>query len=62
MTTYLNNYKNSLYNTSYDDYYNSVVRVSNSQSYGTGALLYDERSILTAAHIFEGHDTNSITI
>lgn len=62
MTTYLNNYKNPLYRTSYDDAYNGVVRVSNSQSYGTGALLYDGRSILTAAHIFEGYDTDTITV
>jgi len=62
MTTYLNNYKNPLYHTNYTDYYNSVVRVSNSQSYGTGALLYDGRSVLTAAHVFEGYDTDNIVV
>ena len=62
MTTYLNDYKNYKYQTSYSDFYNSVVRVSNTESYGTGALLYDGRSILTAAHIFEGFGIDNITV
>ena len=62
MTTYLNNYTSSIYETDYDDQYNGVVRVSNGSSYGTGTLLYDGRSILTAAHIFEGEDTDNITV
>lgn len=62
MTTSLNNYNNSIYETNYTDKYNGVVRVSNGESYGTGTLLYDGRSILTAAHIFEGHDTDNITV
>jgi len=62
MTTFLNNYNNSIYETDYADEYNGVVRVSNGESYGTGTLLYDGRSILTAAHVFEGKDTDNITV
>ena len=62
MTTYLNDYTNYIYQTNYTDFYNSVVRVSNQESYGTGALLYDGRSVLTAAHIFEGYSTDNITV
>ncbi len=62
MTTYLNDYTSYIYQTNYTDFYNAVVRVSNTESYGTGALLYDGRSILTAAHIFEGYNTDNITV
>ncbi|RXK12293.1 sodium:calcium exchanger [Halarcobacter mediterraneus] len=62
MTTYLNDYRSYIYQTNYTDSYNAVVRVSNTESYGTGALLYDGRSILTAAHIFEGYNTDNITV
>lgn len=62
MTTYLNDYTNYRYQTDYTDIYNAVVRVSNTECYGTGALLYDGRSILTAAHIFEGQDTDNIIV
>jgi len=58
MTTTLN-YNNSIYQTSYSDYYNGVVMVGNGTNAGTGALLYDGRSVLTAAHIFEPSDNNS---
>lgn len=62
MTTYLNDYTNYIYQTNYSDFYNAVVRVSNTESYGTGALLYDGCSILTAAHIFEGSNTDNIKV
>ncbi|WP_320034565.1 trypsin-like serine protease [Halarcobacter sp.] len=62
MTTYLDDYTNYIYQTDYADFYNAVVRVSNSESYGTGALLYDGKSILTAAHIFEDANTDNITV
>lgn len=62
MTTYLNNYENYRYQTNYADFYNGVVRVSTTESYGTGALLYDGKSILTAAHVFEGFNRNNIIV
>ncbi|MDD2762140.1 MAG: trypsin-like serine protease [Methylomonas sp.] len=34
--------------------YDGVVQISMSGYYGSGALLYDGRAILTAAHLFEG--------
>ena len=62
MTTYLNNYNNYRYETNYSYFYNLVVRVSNTESYGTEALLYDGRSILTATYIFEGFSTDNIIV
>lgn len=57
MVTYLFDYEDSVYSTSPLDIYNGTVRVSSGTNYGTGALLYDGRSILTAAHIFDEDDT-----
>lgn len=62
MTTYLNDYTNYRYQTNFSDFYNAVVRVTNTESYGTGALLYDGRSILAAAHIFEDFSTDNIIV
>jgi len=62
MVTSLTNYKNSLYKTNENDFYNGVVKVSNGTNYGTGSLLYDGKSIITAAHIFKGFPTNNITV
>jgi len=42
------------YRTPYGEGYDGVVRVSYGGYYGTGALLYSGRAILTAAHLFEG--------
>lgn len=58
MTTTLE-YTNSIYQTTYDDEYNGVVSVGNGTTGGTGSLLYDGRSILTAAHIFDEDDDNT---
>ena len=52
MTTYLTNYLDSRYKTYENDNYNGVVRISYNGYYGTGMLLYDGVSILTAAHLF----------
>ncbi len=62
MTTYLNNYQNSIYSTNIYDFYNGVLKISTGTSYGTGNLLYDGRSVLTAAHIFDGMDYDDIKI
>ena len=62
MTTYLNNYLDPIYQTSLTDYYNSIVRIAQSGYYGTGTLLYDGKSILTAAHIFEKSNKDNITV
>jgi hypothetical protein len=44
-----------------DDGYDGVVKVSFSGYYATGALLYDGRTILTSAHLFEGR-TGTATV
>ncbi|MDY3203464.1 MAG: trypsin-like serine protease [Arcobacter sp.] len=62
MTTYLNNYQDNIYKTNIYDYYNGVLKISTGVSYGTGNLLYDGRSVLTAAHIFDGIDYDDIKI
>lgn len=48
------NYLNSIYNA-YAPFYTGVVRIVDEESnyYGSGALLYDGRAILTAAHLLE---------
>jgi len=51
MTTYLNNYRDEIYKTFYNDQYNGVVHISDGAYGGTGTLLYDGRTILTAAHV-----------
>lgn len=47
-------YTDSRYRTYPGDGYDGVVRVSYGGYYGTGALLFDGRAILTAAHLFDG--------
>ncbi len=58
MTTYLNNYNNPIYSTSYNDQYNGVVYLGDGEVRGTGTLLYDGRTILTAAHVFDDGNPN----
>lgn len=47
-------YTDSRYRTYPGEGYDGVVRVSHGGYYATGALLFDGRAILTAAHLFEG--------
>jgi len=54
-------FTNSRYRTYPGDGYEGVVRVNFGGYYGTGALLFDGRAILTAAHLFEGR-TGSASI
>jgi len=61
MITTLANYNHLIYSTTYTDIYNGVVRVSNGTTMGTGILLYDGKSVLTAAHIFSNTNTLNIT-
>jgi len=42
--------------------YDGVVRVNAGGSYGTGALLYDGRAVLTAAHVVSGASTTSLSV
>jgi len=42
------------YRTLYGEGYDGVVRVSYGGYYGTGALLFNGRAVLTAAHLLEG--------
>lgn len=62
MTTYLTNYYNSIYSTTYNDNYNGVAYISDGYFSGTGTLLYDGRSILTAAHLFEEDENSRIQV
>src|SRR5574344_1589532 len=55
-------YTNSIYQTSITDYYNGVLKLGDGQSYGTGNLLYDGRSLLTAAHVFDGRNYDRLKI
>jgi len=52
MTTTLDSDLYSIYDAKNDSRYSGVVKVSSNGYYGSGALLYDGRAILTAAHIF----------
>lgn len=55
-------YTDSRYRTYPGDGYDGVVRVSFGGYYATGALLFDGRAILTAAHLFDGRTgTASVT-
>lgn len=42
--------------------YDGVVRVSTSEAYGTGALLYGGRTVLTAAHLLYGANARDVTV
>lgn len=55
-------FTNSIYQTSISDYYNGVLKLGDGQSYGTGNLLYDGRSLLTAAHVFDGRNYDRLKI
>lgn len=61
MITY-QNYTNSIYQTSITDFYNGVLKLGDGSSYGTGSILYDGRSILTAAHVFDGMNYDNLKI
>lgn len=50
MATTTLQYSSPLYNAS-SSFYSGVVRISDGQVYGSGALLYDGKTILTAAHV-----------
>lgn len=41
--------------TSDDIFYSGVARISDSNYYGSGALLYDGRTLITAAHLLDQH-------
>ncbi len=50
------------YRTNAGEGYDGVVRVSYGGYYGTGAVLFDGRAILTSAHLFDGRSgTASVT-
>lgn len=55
-------FTNSIYQTSISDYYSGVLKLGDGQSYGTGNLLYDGRSLLTAAHVFDGRNYDRLKI
>lgn len=61
MITAAANYTESRYRTYLGEGYDGVVRVSFGGYYGTGAVLFDGRAILTAAHLFEGR-TGSVSV
>lgn len=52
MVTTLSNYLDSRYRATAGEGYDGVVRVAIGGYYGTGALLYDGKAIITAAHLF----------
>lgn len=54
MVTTTGSSADSRYRTDPGGAFDGVVRVSFGGYYGTGALLFDGRAILTAAHLFEG--------
>lgn len=47
------------YRTTPGEGYDGVVRVSYAGFFGTGALLWDGRAVLTAAHLFEGRSSTA---
>jgi len=61
MVTTADYYTESRYRTYPGEGYDGVVRVSFGGYYGTGAVLFDGRAILTAAHLFEGR-TGSVSV
>ena len=61
MITAAVNYTESRYRTYPGEGYDGVVRVSFGGYYGTGAVLFDGRAILTVAHLFEGR-TGSVSV
>lgn len=61
MITAAANYTESRYRTYPGEGYDGVVRVSFGGYYGTGAVFFDGRAILTVAHLFEGR-TGSVSV
>lgn len=61
MVTTADYYTESRYRTYPGEGYDGVVRVSFGGYYGTGAVLFDGRAILTVAHLFEGR-TGSVSV
>ncbi|SBS25816.1 Calx-beta domain protein [Marinomonas aquimarina] len=53
-------YSSSRYSTS-NNGYDGVVRIASNGSVGTGALLYDGRAVLTAAHLLDGVSSAEVT-
>lgn len=54
MVTTTSHYSDSRYRTNAGEGLDGVVRVSYGGYYGSGAVLFDGRAILTTAHLFEG--------
>ena len=59
MVTTTTHHTDSRYRAYPGEGYDGVVRVSYGGYYGTGALLFDGRAILTAAHLFEGRSSSA---
>ncbi|MFZ2853227.1 MAG: trypsin-like serine protease [Rhodocyclaceae bacterium] len=62
MVTTVTSYADSRNRAYSIDGYGGVVRVSIGGYYGTGALLYDGRAVLTAAHLFHGTASESASV
>jgi hypothetical protein len=58
MVTTTSSYTNSRYRADVGLGYDGVVRVSNGGAFGTGSLLFDGRTVLTAAHLFPNGNVN----
>jgi secreted trypsin-like serine protease len=54
MVTTVTSYADARYRASAGMGYDGVVRISGGGQYGTGALLFDGRAVLTAAHLVAG--------
>lgn len=54
MVATVTSYTDARYRASTGLGYDGVVRISNGSGYGTGALLFDGRAVLTAAHLVAG--------
>lgn len=61
MVTTTSSYADTRYRISPGDGYDGVVRVSMAGYYASGALLFDGRAVLTAAHLFDGR-TGNVTV
>lgn len=53
---------NSRYRTPYNEGYDGVVRITVNGYSGSGALLYDGRAVLTAAHLFTSGSSSSAQV
>lgn len=62
MVATTSDYTSSRYQASVGGHYDGVVRISVNGYYGTGALLYNGRAILTAAHLFQNSGTGVTTV